>query len=110
MSGECDECGEHALECNNKFYYQGKFFETEDEFWAFVKEFNQRQTTPEDFDSLFNMVKKDVWMSLSMGKPEIRNQELSSILEEAFFFISERIWTKSKNDIAPPTSYETDKT
>ncbi len=92
----CDKCAEHALECmcpkhipgiNDKFYYQGKFFEKEQEFWDYVKDFTLRQTNVEDFDGLFDMLKKDVWMNLSIRKTKISNGELRDVLEEAFTLI-----------------------
>lgn len=101
MSGECDKCGEHSLECGcpkhipditDRFFYQGKFFEKEEEFWSYVKDFNLRQTTVEDFDGLFDMLKKDVWMNLSIRKTKISNSELRSIFEEAFALILKKSW------------------
>jgi RNAse (barnase) inhibitor barstar len=105
MSGECDKCGEHALECacpkhiagpNDKFYYQGKFFEKEDDFWSYIKEFTLRQTTVDDFNGLFDMLKKDIWMNISIRKTPITNSELRTILYEAFTFILKKCW---KEDI-----------
>ena len=103
MSGECDKCGEHTLECaclkhtpdlTDRFFYQGRFFEKEEEFWDYVKDFNFRQTTVEDFDGLFDMLKKDVWMNLAMRRTQISNDELLSVLEETFSFILQRICKK----------------
>ena len=103
MNGECDKCGQHSLECfcakhiadlTAKFFYQGKFFEKEDEFWAFVKDFSLRQTTADDFEGLFDMLKKDVWTNLSMRQSKITNQELRPILEEAMMFILKKCWDK----------------
>ena len=100
MSGECDKCGKHALECmcqkhipgtNDKFYYRGKFFEKEDEFMAYVKDFALRQTTAESFNDLFDILKTDVFMNLSIRKTKISNSELETILEETFLFILQRI-------------------
>lgn len=74
----------------NKFFYQGKFFDTEEEFFSYVKEFNERQTTCEDFESLFDTVKKDVWTNLSLYEAKISNKEMCSILQEVFFLILKR--------------------
>ena len=111
MRGECEKCGEHASECEcakcsidkaaetnkqRQYYYQGKFFEREEDFWAYVKEFTNRQTTVEDFDSLFDMLKKDVWMNLHMRDTKITNGELRSVLEDAFLHILERCWKRGE--------------
>lgn len=107
MNGECDKCGEHTLQCaclkhipnpTDYFFYQDKFFEKEEEFWDYVKDFNRRQTTVKDFDGLFEMLKKDVWMNLAMRRTQISNAELRSVLEDAFSFILQRIWKKNCND------------
>jgi len=101
MSGDCDKCGEHCLECGcikhipnltDKFFYQGKFFEKEEEFWSYVKDFTNRQTTVEDFDGLFDMLKKDLWMNLSTRQTKISNGELRAVLEETFMFVLEKCW------------------
>jgi len=101
MSGQCSQCGNHALECgcqkhipgpNDIFFYLGKFFEKEEEFWAYVKEFSLRETTEEDFNKLFDMIKKDIWINLSIRKTKISNAELQPILQEALLFILEKCW------------------
>jgi uncharacterized protein YeaO (DUF488 family) len=100
MPRECHKCGDYILDCwckkyapglNDKFFYQGKFFKKEKDFRAYVKEFNIRQTTAEDFGDLFDMLKKDVWMNLSMRATKISNGELRTILEEAFELFFTRI-------------------
>jgi hypothetical protein len=105
MSGECDECSECALDClcpkytpgkNDKFFYQGKFFETEEEFWAYVKDFTLRKTNAEDFDGLFNMLKKDVWANLMLRKSDITNSEVRNLLEELFMCFVKSLWGKNE--------------
>lgn len=107
MSDECNSCGEHTLECvckkrspgpKDKFYYQGKFFENENEFWDYVKYFNSRQTTVEDFNALFDLMKQDIWMNLAMRKTKINNAELRSILEDVFMTILEKSWKENEMD------------
>ena len=79
------------------FYFQSKFFEKEDEFRAYVKDFNNRQTTQEDFDSLFDIIKKDIWINLYIRKTKLNNSELRKVLEKYFFLILEDIWEKESN-------------
>lgn len=114
MSGECQKCheyysnykcGNQILGCDapgtkikvqrfNRFYYQDKFFNSQEEFWAYVKEFGLRQTTEEDFDSLFAMIKKDVWVNISLREIRLSNFELRGILEETFLFILDKLFKK----------------
>lgn len=100
MSGKCDKCGAHPLECicpkhipdlTDKFFFQSKFFKKEEEFWTYINDFISRQTTVEDFDGLFDMLKKDVWMNLSTRKTKISNGELRSILQETLIFILNKV-------------------
>ena len=101
MSGECEKCGEHALECscrkhipgdNDKFFYQGKFFEKEEDFWEYVKDFTLRKTNAEDFNGLFDMLKKDIWMNMSIRKTEITNSQVRILLDETFMFVIKKLW------------------
>ena len=82
----------------SNFYYQGKFFETEQEFWAYVNEFTYLQTTEEDFNSLFDMLKKDIWMNLCIRKTQMTNSELRNVLGKTFLCFLEEIWKKNDDE------------
>lgn len=100
MSDKCDKCGKDCLEygpkhipdLTDRFFYQGKFFEKEDDFWAYVKDFTLRQTSAEDFDGLFDMLKKDVWMNIKIRRTQISNGDLRTVLDDTLVFILLRIW------------------
>lgn len=87
----------HEIDKAPQFYYQGKFFHKEEEFWEYVNEFTHRQTNKEDFSGIFDMLKKDVWMNLEIRKTKISNDQLRSILEETFAFVLQKIW-KNENE------------
>lgn len=80
------------VESENKFYYQGKYFTNQEEFWAYVKEFTFRNVREEDFNSLFEGVKKDIWMNMKLRNIRMSNGELRTILEEMFLFAMKKIW------------------
>lgn len=96
MSGECDKCNGHALECvcenaNQKFFYMGKFFDNEEDFWKYVNDFSSKYTDEEDFNALFDMIKKDVWCNLNIYGIEITNSDLRQILSDSFYLIINKI-------------------
>lgn len=82
----------------NKFYYQGKYFTNEDDFFAYIKEFTLKQTTEEDFNRLFEMLKKDIWLNLQMRETKVINGELRSIFEDTFYFVMQKIWKRKIDD------------
>ncbi len=105
MSRACGKCGEHCLDCecstpsargNEKFFYQGKYFEKEEEFWAYVQDFTFRKTSAEDFDSLFDTLKKDIWMNLMIQKPDTTNSDVMTLVDEGFMFFVERMCAKDE--------------
>lgn len=80
-------CPKHNSGCNDKFYYQGKFFEKEEDFWAYVIDFSTRKTNAEDFSGLFDMLKKDVWMNIILRNPEMTNSQVRDLLDATFTFM-----------------------
>lgn len=78
------------------FYYHGKYFKTEPEFWAYVNEFKVRQTTEEDFNSLFDMLKKDIWENIRIREIKITNAQVDSIISEVFLLSLQRIFDVHK--------------
>lgn len=101
MSGACEKCGEHCLDCEcqnekGKFFYQGRYFEKQEDFWSYVHEFSCRETTEEDFNSLFDMLKRDVFMNIQIINKNITNSDIRNILEETFIFMILKIQDISK--------------
>lgn len=83
---------------NNKFYYQGQFFKTEEEFWSHVNKFTLKETSEEDFNGLFDMLKKDLFANLQMRETKITNGQLRSIIEEVFLSTLEKVWSIEKEN------------
>lgn len=103
MSSECDKCGQHYLDCccpkhnaspNDKFYFRGKFFEKEEDFWAYVMDFSNRKTRAEDFSGLFDMLKKDIWTNIIFRNHEMTNNQVTDLLDETFTFMIKRLLGK----------------
>ncbi len=103
MSGKCEKCGKHTLECRcgkhiyipdseSIFFYRGKFFQEKLAFIEYVKNHTAREITVEDFNYIFDIFKKDIWSNLCAPTPKITNGKLKSVLEEAFHFILEKCW------------------
>jgi hypothetical protein len=107
MSSECDKCGEHALEYNcetvyrrqetvpgpnDKFFFKGKFFETEEEFWKYVNEWPFLTTDEETFLRGWSQLGKEIWLNMSMRKQEFTNGALNEILQEHFMYLLHRFF------------------
>lgn len=88
------------MDKDKNFYYQGKFFDTFDEMLAWATEFNKRQFTLEDFDSLFKNHQREVLLNLTVHEIKLTNLQLKEILDLAFLAIlKETVFKKnSKND------------
>lgn len=83
-------------EKEKKFYYQGKYFSKEEDFLSYVEEFTFRDMDEESFNSLFDMLKKDLWMNIHESK--ISNEALKGILEEGFIYLMSKFFGKNETE------------
>lgn len=70
----------------NEFYFQGKSFDNEEDFWAWTKEWKTLPLDQETADRQLNMLKKDIIMNVFLRGIEFNNDEFSSYLEKIFEF------------------------
>ena len=77
------------MDKDKNFYYQGKFFDTLDEMLAWAAEFNHRQFTTEDFESLFEAHKHQILINLTCHEIKLTNLQLKEILNVSFLTIME---------------------
>lgn len=106
MLGECDKCGEHGLDCkceelyqsepNERFFYKGKFFNNEAEFWKYSKDWTLMHTDQETFFREWDRLGKDIWMNIEVREIPIINMELNKIFQESFLHLLHKFI--SKND------------
>lgn len=97
MSGECEKCHEHTLECQCKklekmqkekdqFYFEGRFFDNEQEFWNYTKKWGILSLDQETADRHLNIIKKDIIMNIFLRGIEFTNQEFVSYINKIFEF------------------------
>lgn len=67
----------------NKFYYKGKFFQDENGFFRYVKEWPKTPLTEESLEEMLNMLKKDILCNIQYGI-EIKNGDMNNLLEKTF--------------------------
>jgi hypothetical protein len=71
-------------EHENKFYYQGKYFKKEEDFWAYVREWSNLETTTEEFLRLWENLGRDIWMNVAVRQKKLINLDTTNILESNF--------------------------
>lgn len=93
MSGECQNCGNHCLDCKcNKFYYQGKYFDKEEDFWAYVKEWDNLEITQETAERLTKTLSKEIFMNTFLTGQKMTNREFRHLLHDTFMFFCSRLY------------------
>ena len=78
---------------SDTFYFQGKFFETQEGFWKYVEEWPHLITDYETIDRLMNSLKKQVQMNIGLCDIKITNGQMNSIIENAFMNMMKEIAT-----------------
>lgn len=115
MSGDCENCGEHCLDCkcdgitfrpaeklkkflqeNNKFFYKGKFFQNEEEFWKYVEDWPFMNVDQETFFREWDHLGKDIWMNVGLRGQEISNGALNEVLQENFILLLQKFFGKQE--------------
>src|SRR5689334_11436202 len=96
MKNKCEKCGEHTLECqceklnvkiiNGKFYYEGKYFDKEEDFWKYIKEWSFLPLDAETANRHLDTIKKDILMNIFLRDIEMNNGEFKEFLNCVFEF------------------------
>lgn len=107
MSGECDKCSEHCLDCKcgllcacpqtdpqplsrcqengkNQFYFQGKWFDSSDEMFKYVNEWQKFSTDQETAERILDSLKKDIILNVFLRGKAFTNAEFSEFVEMIF--------------------------
>lgn len=77
----------------NNFYYKGRFFEDENDFFEYVKRWPETILSEESLDEMLSLLKKDILVNLQHGL-EIKNGDMNTLLEKTFF---EAMQLRNKN-------------
>lgn len=92
-----------SIECN-KFFYKGKFFQNESDFWKYAKEWPFMITDQETFFKEWDHVGKDIWLNIGIRGQEISNGALNEILNANFLQLLQKIFEKLSEIHQPPES------
>ncbi len=86
------------MDSDEKFHYKGKFFEKEEDFWAYVKEWPLLKTDHETFLREWEILGKTIWVNIEQRKPIMRNFEFNQILDNSLWEMLKKILriTKAK--------------
>ena len=82
----------------NIFYFKGQFFQTEEEFWIYVKEWPSQTVDAATFAMEWERLGKEMWMNMNIYCPDIKNGELNSMLMAAQLNTFEMILNKHKKE------------
>lgn len=78
----------------DKFFYKGRFFQNENEFWEYVKDWQFMNTDQETFFSEWEHLGKEIWMNIGLRGQEISNGCLNEILQENFLLLLQKFISK----------------
>lgn len=74
----------------NKFFYKGKFFQNEEEFWKYTEDWPFMKTDQETFFREWDHLGKELWMNIGMRRNDITNGALNDVLQENFFYLLQK--------------------
>jgi len=71
----------------NTFYFQGKYFDNEEDFWNYSKEWRFLPLDQETADRNLNTLKKEIIMNIFLRGIEMDNMQFSALLNRIFEFV-----------------------
>lgn len=82
------------------FFYKGKYFDNEKEFFDYVNEWPFKITSELDFNEMFEHLRKDIWMNLEMNQLSgtLTNGACNEIIEELFLIAFQKFIGKRLNE------------
>ena len=71
----------------SSFFFQGKFFENEKEFFCYADQWPSMETDEKTFERLWKHLGLEIWMNLSFREQSPKNGQLRDILEKHFHLL-----------------------
>lgn len=71
---------------DNKFYYQGQSFDSEDEFWAYVKRWPNLPLDEQTANRILETLKKEIKLNLFIKDIKFSNSQFSNYIEKVFTY------------------------
>lgn len=96
MSGECDHCGDHAVDCaccmKEKYYYKGKSFDSYDGFFNYVKEWGNQALTEESSDEVLEQLNNQIKLNIFVSNAQITNRDFEVYIHQVLKYAIEKIY------------------
>jgi hypothetical protein len=86
----------------DQFYFEGKYFDNEEEFWKWTKEWQFLPLDQETADRQINTLKKDIIMNIFLRGVEMSNVEFRTFLNRVFEFAMKdlNLWDIYKEEMS----------
>jgi hypothetical protein len=71
-------------ELKKNYYFKGKFFEHEEQFWKYVREWDEQKLDEETFKREWQQIGMTIFANMKLRNIELKNGQLIYILESCF--------------------------
>lgn len=78
-------------ETDKRFFFQGKYFDKEEDFWKYVNDWPSQKLDLETFTRLWQQIGVDVWVNLEINDSEITNGSMNAMLQENFLHLLQNL-------------------
>ncbi len=80
------------------FFYKGKTFDNEKEFFKYAADWTFKMINSEEFERMFETFKKDIWMNIEMYQLDgkISNGACNEVIQELFLIAFQKFIGKFK--------------
>lgn len=82
-------------EKQKNFYFEGKYFETEEEFFAYAKKWSQSHTDKDTFLRKWKSLGDQIWLNIELREIKFTNEKLNEIIDEIFFETMDLTWERN---------------
>lgn len=83
-------------ESKKNFYFQGKWFETDDEMFSYIQEWKKMSLDEETAERTLQRLKNDIWMNIFLRGNQYTNEEFSLYVEKIFNFAIQEMQKKGE--------------
>jgi len=71
---------EKDVKSSGKFYYEGRYFDKEEEFWKHVLEYSSSQVNRDTLNRMIDRLKDDLWVNYCISSKVKTNGEMKEIV------------------------------
>jgi len=81
-----------------RFFFRGKFFDDEGEFFEYVKNYNEHEMDLSSFEDIMHFMKKDIWINYEIFGRKITNRDFQEIISSAVLDVIGKIKIKKPDN------------